>query len=67
MMRVLQLILIHLKSVILYLGKSVYRPLDKQKIYTNCSDAMVKGGIVPNPGQPVSIIFKVNVLTIKLG
>ena len=42
-----------------FLAKSVYRPLDQQKIYTSCSDAMVRGGIVPNPGQPVSIIFKV--------
>jgi hypothetical protein len=43
------------------LAKSVYQPLDKQKVYTNCSDALVRGGILPNPGQPVSIIFKVNI------
>ena len=43
------------------IAQSVYRPLDKQKVYTSCSDALVRGGIVPNPGQPVSIIFKVNI------
>ena len=40
-------------------AKSVYGPLDKQKIFTDCSDAMHRGGIVPNPGQPVSILIKV--------
>ena len=37
----------------------MYGPLDKQKIFTDCSDAMHRGGIVPNPGQPVSILIKV--------
>ena len=48
-------------------AKSVYRPLDDQKIYANCSDAMVRGGIVPNPGQPLSIIFKVSAAAFKSG
>ena len=28
-------------------------------MFTDCSDAMHRGGIVPNPGQPVSILIKV--------
>ena len=46
-------------NFLLNAAKSVYGPLDKQKIFTDCSDAMHRGGIVPNPGQPVSILIKV--------
>ena len=39
----------------------MYRHIDQQKIYTSCADAMVRGGIVANPGEPLSILIKVNI------
>ena len=50
----------------IFAAQSVYGPLDKQKMFTGCSDAMHRGGIVPNPGQPVSILIKVFSLFKKL-
>ena len=48
-----------LKKYQIVSAQSVYGPLEKQKMFTGCSDAMHRGGIVPNPGQPVSILIKV--------
>ena len=55
-----------LKKYQIVSAQSVYGPLEKQKMFTGCSDAMHRGGIVPNPGQPVSILIKVFSLTKKL-
>ena len=49
---------------ILETAKSPFHPIDQNHaVYTSCEDAVVRGGIRPNAGEPIKILLSDNTTT----
>ena len=53
-----EIIQLYIYSIVyLIIANTMYQPVDDHKIYTSCKDALVRGGIRPNPGQGVTLLL----------